>query len=136
MRPADDIGSGKTTTDAAGREGGVPIEREMRGTFQGAGTTTTGRGAHRTVHRVGTTMVVNDGTRMAVRCWRRMLLQPVSVFAFQEPDHLTRIHLKFALEDAGFAVTEKADTIALASTDISGACPDKGAARDDVPTDA
>jgi hypothetical protein len=65
-----------------------------------------------------------------------MLLQPVSVFAFQEPDHLTRIHLKFALEDAGFAVTEKADTIALASTDIPGACPDKGAARDDVPTGA
>ncbi len=64
-----------------------------------------------------------------------MLLQPVSVFAFQEPDHLTRIHLKFALEDAGFAVTEEADTIALA-TDMPGTCPDTEAVREAVSTGA
>lgn len=80
-------------------------------------------------------MVVNGGTHIPVRCWRRMLLQPVSVFAFQEPDHLTRIHLKFALEDAGFAVTEDVDTIALA-TETSGACPDEPPARNDRPTGA
>ncbi|GAA0661476.1 hypothetical protein [Sphingomonas insulae] len=42
-----------------------------------------------------------------------MFVKPVCVFSFQEPDHLTRIHLKLALEDAGFAVSEDEDTIAL-----------------------
>lgn len=42
-----------------------------------------------------------------------MFVKPVCVFSFEEPDHLTRIHLKLALEDVGFAVSEEADTIAL-----------------------
>ena len=35
-------------------------------------------------------------------------------FSFEEADHLTRIHLKLALEDVGFAVEEADDTIAIA----------------------
>ena len=58
-----------------------------------------------------------------------MLLQPVCVFAFQEPDHLTRIHLKLALEDAGFAVTEDADTIALSQV-VAGTVHATGYGRD------
>lgn len=42
-----------------------------------------------------------------------MFVEPVCVFSFREPDHLTRIHLKLALEDAGFAVREEETTIAL-----------------------
>ena len=45
-----------------------------------------------------------------------MFVKPVCVFSFEEPDHLTRIHLKLALEDVGFAVSEEADTIALRDT--------------------
>lgn len=45
--------------------------------------------------------------------WRLMLVEPLCVFSFKEPDHLTRIHLKLALEDVGFAVSEEADVIAL-----------------------
>jgi len=36
-----------------------------------------------------------------------------SVFAFEEGDHLTRIHLKLALEDMGFVVSEEDETIHL-----------------------
>ena len=36
-----------------------------------------------------------------------------SVFAFDEEDHLTRIHVKLALEDAGFTVSEDADTVSI-----------------------
>jgi hypothetical protein len=36
-----------------------------------------------------------------------------SVFAFEEGDHLTRIHLKLALEDIGFVVCEEDETIHL-----------------------
>jgi hypothetical protein len=61
-------------------------------------------------------LVVNRGTAGLLRRWRRMFVEPACVFAFQEPDHLTRIHLKLALEDAGFAVFEEADTIALRDT--------------------
>lgn len=56
---------------------------------------------------------LTDGTVHRGSCWHIMLVKPVCVFAFQEPDHLTRIHLKLALEDAGFAVSEEEDTIAL-----------------------
>ncbi len=35
-------------------------------------------------------------------------------FAFEEADHLTRIHLKLALEDVGFEVEEADDVIAIA----------------------
>ena len=45
-----------------------------------------------------------------------MFVEPLCVFSFQEPDHLTRIHLKLAFEDAGFAVSEEADMIALRDT--------------------
>lgn len=55
--------------------------------------------------------------------WRGMLFEPVCVFSFQEPDHLTRIHLKLALEDVGFAVSEDVDTIALCDTRPDGAAP-------------
>jgi len=58
-------------------------------------------------------MVVNGGTGIRVYRSRPMQCEPVRVFSFQEPDHLTRIHLKLALEDVGFAVVENADTIAL-----------------------
>ncbi len=45
------------------------------------------------------------------------------VFAFEEADHLTRIHVKLALEDVGFAVHEEATTIRIAApeADVSGA---------------
>ena len=36
-----------------------------------------------------------------------------SLFAFSEADHLTRIHLRLALEDAGFSVEEAADELRL-----------------------
>jgi hypothetical protein len=45
-----------------------------------------------------------------------MSVEPVCVFSFDEADHLTRIHLKLALEDAGFVVYEDAETIALCDT--------------------
>lgn len=45
-----------------------------------------------------------------------MSIEPVCVFSFDEADHLTRIHLKLALEDAGFVVSEDAETIALCDT--------------------
>ncbi len=35
------------------------------------------------------------------------------VFAFEEADHLTRIHVKLALEDVGFAVQEEDATIRI-----------------------
>ncbi|MCP3735208.1 hypothetical protein M9979_10035 [Sphingomonas sp. RP10(2022)] len=35
------------------------------------------------------------------------------VFSFEEADHLTRIHLKLALEDVGFAVEEDAVTLGI-----------------------
>ncbi|USU06643.1 hypothetical protein NF700_07075 [Sphingomonadaceae bacterium OTU29MARTA1] len=35
------------------------------------------------------------------------------LFAFEEADHLTRVHLKLALEDIGFAVDERERTIAI-----------------------
>lgn len=38
------------------------------------------------------------------------------VFSFEEGDHLTRIHLKLALEDIGFLVCEHDDTILLGTT--------------------
>lgn len=38
---------------------------------------------------------------------------PVPLFALEEADHLTRIHLKLGLEDIGFDVLETQDTIAL-----------------------
>ena len=36
------------------------------------------------------------------------------LFAFSEADHLTRIHLRLALEDIGFTVEEAADKLRLA----------------------
>ena len=42
-----------------------------------------------------------------------MVQLPPSVFAFDEEDHLTRIHVKLALEDAGFTVSEDADTVSI-----------------------
>ncbi len=38
---------------------------------------------------------------------------PVTLFALDEADHLTRIHLKLGLEDVGFDVRETQHTIAL-----------------------
>jgi hypothetical protein len=38
-------------------------------------------------------------------------------FVFVEADHLTRIHLKLALEDVGFAVVEDAETIRIAAAE-------------------
>ena len=40
---------------------------------------------------------------------------PPSAFSFDEADHLTRIHVKLALEDVGFAVVEQAETIHIAA---------------------
>jgi hypothetical protein len=48
-----------------------------------------------------------------------------AVFAFEEGDHLTRIHLKLALEDIGFVVLEEDETIHLLST-TPGTCLDDG----------
>lgn len=44
-----------------------------------------------------------------------MNLQVDDIFAFEEGDHLVRIHLKLALEDLGFIVNETGDTISLAA---------------------
>ena len=52
-----------------------------------------------------------------------------AVFAFEEGDHLTRIHLKLALEDIGFIVLEEDETIHLLST-TSGTCLDDRDADD------
>ncbi len=41
-------------------------------------------------------------------------------FAFEEADHLTRIHLKLALEDVGFEVAEADDVIAIAGAGSPG----------------
>lgn len=47
-----------------------------------------------------------------------MMIEPdPCAFSFDEADHLTRIHLKLALEDVGFAVVEEADTIRIASSE-------------------
>ncbi|MCU6455037.1 hypothetical protein LPN01_13200 [Sphingomonas sp. A2-49] len=42
-----------------------------------------------------------------------MIQPPAGAFALEEADHLTRIHLKLALEDVGFVVTERDATISL-----------------------
>ncbi|HEX8484527.1 hypothetical protein [Sphingomonas sp.] len=38
---------------------------------------------------------------------------PAAAFAFDEADHLMRIHLKLGLEDLGFVVVEENSTLAL-----------------------
>jgi hypothetical protein len=45
-----------------------------------------------------------------------MLKPPVAVFSFDEPDHLTRIHLKLGLEDLGFLIKEQVDTLAITTS--------------------
>ena len=54
------------------------------------------------------------------------MIEPADcVFSFQEGDHLTRIHLKLALEDIGFRVCEHDETILL------GAEPSQDSGRED-----
>lgn len=50
-----------------------------------------------------------------------------SAFSFDEADHLTRIHLKLALEDVGFVVEEAATTIRIGLTDDEPATQSGGA---------
>ena len=45
------------------------------------------------------------------------------LFAFSEAVHLTRIHLRLALEDIGFTVEEAADELRLADVGADGAAP-------------
>jgi len=49
-----------------------------------------------------------------------MLHAPVPVFSFDEPDHLTRIHLKIALEDVGFTIAEQAGAIVVLQAKLDG----------------
>ncbi len=40
-----------------------------------------------------------------------------TLFSFDEPDHLTRIHLKLALQDMGFQIEEDEERLRLLSGD-------------------
>ena len=65
------------------------------------------------MRRTDSGLVVNAGTWASVAGLRGMIDQPPPFFVFEEADHLTRIHLKFALEDAGFAICEEDARIEL-----------------------
>ncbi|HEU0066028.1 MAG TPA: hypothetical protein VFQ57_02180 [Sphingomonas sp.] len=56
-----------------------------------------------------------------------MMQRDPTLFEFQEPDHLTRIHLKMELEDLGFVVDESVEALAIVGgrpkPDVQGLVP-------------
>ena len=61
--------------------------------------------------------MVNTGTDLNAAGCVVMIQPDPAAFSFDETDHLTRIHLKLALEDVGFAVVEEEETIRIAPSE-------------------